>query len=374
MLSLCLIRTADLSTATDEARLAIVYDPQLPLGFYAMAAAMFERSRDDDSRQAIEQAIALDQTNPNFHGLLAQLYLRKKLWRMALNAADRGLSFDPQHSLCLNARANALIQLGEREQAAVTVGDALANDPDDSYLHANRGWALLHERKPRQAMTHFRESLRLDPNNDWARAGVVESLKASFFVYRWLLAYFLWMARLSSRAQNGILIGGFVGYQVLRGIANTQPGLRPFITPLLIAYTIFALLTWLASALLNLLLRLHPIGKHALSWNDRRTSELVGLLLLLAIGFGVSAIWLEPPERWMTLALACFMTSLPTSHIFYCKNGWPRWTMASVAVAVLAAGIFAGIDLRDQSFSTLVVLSIASQFVAMSLVRVRTKR
>jgi hypothetical protein len=312
--------------------------------------------------------------DPDLHGLLATLHMRKRLWRMALNAADQGLIYDPQHSLCLNVRATALVQLGERGQAAATVEEALANDPEDAYLHANRGWALLHEGKPRDAMGHFRESLRLDPTNDWARAGVVESLKASFFVYRWLLRYFLWMSRLSPGAQNAILIGGFVGYHVLRQIARAQPALAPFIAPLLIAYVVFALMTWLAGALLNLLLRLHPVGKHALSPEDRRTSELVGTLLACAIGLGMSSIFLEPSERWITLGLACFMTSLPASHIFHCHAGWPRLAMVAVTAAVLLTGVYASIDLSDEPFIALLVFSIASQFIAMTLVRIRPQR
>ena len=366
--------TKKLADATHEAERAIGIDPEVPLGFYALAVAMYRRNRDEEARTAIEGAIALERTDPDYHALLAQLYLRKSLWRMALHAADEGLVFDPRHSGCLNSRATALVNLGEREAAAATMKDALQNDPEDGWLHANRGWSLLHEGKPREAMTHFREALRLEPENQWARAGVVESLKASFFLYRWLLRYFLFMSRLSPRTQQAVVFGGFIGYQVLRALSRNFPALAPYVLPLIVAYVAFALLTWLASALLNLLLRLHPIGKYALTTADRRTSELVGCLLLGTIVCGVLAATTIYPVTFFTLALACFATSLPASHIFYAAYGWPRWAMVCVALTVLGAGAYASVNLGDQPFFNFVIATLVSQFAAMYLVRVRPRR
>lgn len=374
MLSLCLSRDEDFTAATAEAELAVSHDPELPLGFYALAFAMMSRNRDDQAREAIERAISLDRTEPNFHALLGQLYLRKSLWRMALHAADDGLAFDPQHSACLSIRSTALVQLGEREAAAVTMHEALANDPEDTWLHANQGWALLHRGQPKEAMKHFREALRLDPTNEFAKAGVVEALKASFFLYRWLLRYFLWMSRFSPRVQNGIMIVGFFAYRMLSGYAASHPEVRPFVTPLLIAYSIFALMTWLAAAFFNLLLRLHPYGRYALSPEQKRTSEIVGGLLLLTVIFVVCALTLEPTDRWVTLALTSFITALPASVILRCANGWPRYTMIAITLTLVALGIHASIDLTAAPLNRFIIAALVSQFAGMALVQVRLKR
>lgn len=373
MLALTLARgEGQLAEAGDEAARAVGDGPDLPLAHYAMAVVAYERNRDAEAREAIERAISLDQTNAGFHALLAHLFLRKSLWRMALNAADRGLSYEPQHSGCLNARSTALVQLGERDAAAETIEHALAEDPEDSGLHANQGWAMLHRGQPRQAMTHFKEALRLDPTNDWAKLGVVESLKASFFLYRWLLLYFLWMSRLSPQAQNGILFGGFFGYQILKSIAANSPQFRPFITPILLLYTAFALMTWLAGSLLNLLLRLHPVGRHVLTWEQKRTSEIVAGLLLLAAGLFVAAVAFDASPPLLIMAIATFLTTLPASHILACARGWPRWAMLGITLLVSAAG--AGAALGIVPFFYVVVLAIASQFAAISLIRIRPRR
>src|SRR5690606_21011372 len=120
--------------------------------------------------------------------------------------------------------------------------------------HANMGWTLLHQGQPRRAAEHFREALRLDPTSDWARSGIVEAMKARSPIYRVFLAYFLFMSRLSSGAQWGILIGGYAGYQTVRTIGRTHPALAPYLQPLIVAYVVFALGTIVAIPLFNLLL------------------------------------------------------------------------------------------------------------------------
>ena len=68
-----------------------------------------------------------------------------------------------------------------------------ARDPDDAFSHANQGWTLLEQGNRKKAMEHFRESLRLDPTNGWAQAGLVEAIKAGNPVYAVMLKYFLWI-------------------------------------------------------------------------------------------------------------------------------------------------------------------------------------
>ena len=91
----------------------------------------------------------------------------------------------------------ALVQLGRKDEAQQTLGSALANDPENALTHANQGWALLHRGDHAKALEHFREALRIDPELDWARAGIVEALKARHLIYRVMLRFFLWMGRQS---------------------------------------------------------------------------------------------------------------------------------------------------------------------------------
>jgi len=112
---------------------------------------------------------------------------------------DRAL--DPEHAGCLNLRAMAEVKLGRKAQAAATIEAALARDPENAGTHANRGWTYLEESDPGRALEHFREALRLDPENEWAREGMVEALKARHGVYRLVLRCFLWMQKLGESAR-----------------------------------------------------------------------------------------------------------------------------------------------------------------------------
>src|SRR5262249_45363590 len=104
-----------------------------------------------------------------------------------------------------------------------------------------------------------------DPTLEFARYGIVEALKSKNLIYALFLRYFLWMGRLSSQVQWAIVLGGFFGYQLLAGVARRNPNLSPWLVPILVAYAVFALMTWIAAPLFNLLLRLDRYGRYALS-------------------------------------------------------------------------------------------------------------
>ena len=124
----------------------------------------------------------------------------------------------------------ALTHLGRKAEAESTLGEALAEDPEDALAHANLGWASLHKSNPDKALEHFREALRLDPTMEWARLGVVEALKARHLVYRVMLRFFLWMGRQTQAAQWAVVLALVVGPNLLASIARKPPPhLKPFV-------------------------------------------------------------------------------------------------------------------------------------------------
>lgn len=380
LLAEALLDQRRLDEATNEAGLAITLEPDLEVAHYIMARILLERSRPDEAEYAAHRALELAR-HPRTFGLLAIIRFNRQDWRGALAAADEGLAIDPENSGCLNLRAMALRQLGQREAADATLRGALEKDPEDSFAHANRGWSELHNGQPREALVHFREALRLDPTNDHARAGLVEAMKARYLIYRLLLGYFFFMGRLAQSSQAVIIIGGWIGFQVLRGFARANPELAWVTTPLIVAYMAFVLMTWLAAPLMNLLLRLHPIGRHALSTEQRRTTNVVGgLLFAAAVAYGVRLY--SGRDGLELLALYFTIAALPGSLIFRGDRGWPRWVLAgmtasivaiAVAVWLAAVGILpklVGLILLPVTVPLLLVCVFGSQFI----VGVRVKR
>ena len=174
---------------------------------YVRGRVLCRQDRLKEAEASAQEAIRQDPDDADYLGLLASIELGRRRWAAALEAADRGLALDPEHAQCTNLRAMALVQLGRKDEAEQTLGSALANDPENALTHANQGWALLHRGDHQKALEHFREALRIDPELDWARAGIVEALKARHLIYRLMLRFFLWMGRQARVAQWVIILG-----------------------------------------------------------------------------------------------------------------------------------------------------------------------
>ncbi|MGH7674051.1 MAG: tetratricopeptide repeat protein [Gemmatimonadales bacterium] len=335
LLGLCLLVRKRLDEAQREAEQAIGLAPELALGHQTRARVLLERNRFADAAAAVHEAITREPENPDHFAVLAAIEMEQERWRDALNAADQGLALDPEHAQCTNLRAMALQQLNQREQADAALRGALARDPENALTHANRGWTLLNRGKREEALEHFREALRLEPELDWARQGLVEALKARHTIYGALLRYFAWMSRLPRRTQWLVVIGGYVGYRVLRNAAAASPALQPLIAPLLVAYVSFALMTWIGPAVFDLVLRASPLGRLALARDQRLASTLVGLALGAAAVAAI-AVAAGAGEDVLLASIAFVLLTIPISATFRCATGWPRTAMGAYA-GVLAA-------------------------------------
>ena len=386
LMALSFVRLEKLREATEHAQRAIHLSPDVSIGYYALAIVMLERNRLDEAKRLIEEAIRLKPYEADYFAILASIHLQKSRWRLALEAANQGLQIEPEHALCTNLRAQALVNLGDRAAAAQTMGEALARRPDDAWTHANQGWALLHQREPYKAMEHFREALRLEPGNEWARSGIIEAMKARNFIYRWMLVYFLWMSRLPPRVQWMLLIGGFIGAQIVRQIAGRSPALAPYLWPLLYCYAAFVLMTWLAPGLFDLLLRTSKFGRHALSPDQVRGANVLGACLVVTLGWLI--VWIVTGDGFARMTTLMFaMLALPASAIFRCDPGWPRRTAMIMTLILLAAILATFVPLAiirrvDTPLAIGLMLLgmpvpfalLASQFVSIFLMNARVKK
>jgi tetratricopeptide (TPR) repeat protein len=265
--------------------------------------------------------------------LQASIRFARRDWAGALESADAGLRLDPQDDACTNMRAMALVQLGRRDEAGATIQGALERDPENAVSHANQGWTRLHERRPKEALEHFREALRIDPDLDWARAGLVEALKARHLIYRWMLGFFLWMGRKSAKVQWLVIIGIFLGQRSLGQLADANPALAPFLWPLLILAGAFVLLSWMADPLFNLILRLNRFGRLALRRDQIVASNWLGGCLLVTAGVFVAG--LASPQYVLAYAsLPCLVVSAAVTGIFRVRSGWPRLLLTVWVIAL----------------------------------------
>ncbi len=322
-LAITLIEQEQKKPAAEAAQKAILLEPDWAYSHYVMALVYFRLDDNKKARRAIDEAIRLDPRDERFYGLLSGIHLNERNWKEALAAAEAGLEIDPEDAECVNLRANALVQLGRRDEAGEAIGSALENDPDNAFTHANQGWALLHSGDYKKAMAHFREALRIDPEMDWAREGIVESLKAHNPIYRIMLSYFLYMSRLSSKAQWAIILGLVIGSRLLGQFAESNPDFAPFVYPILGVYLVFVLLSWIAKPLFDLLLRFNRFGRLALSDDQINTTNWIAGCAGLSVLFVVMALTTGNGVFWAG-ALGSFALILPVSNAFSRDAGRKR--------------------------------------------------
>jgi tetratricopeptide (TPR) repeat protein len=308
--------------AEREARMALGQNPSDPLALTLLARALAGQNREKDALDPARAAIAAAPDSPYAHHVLAHVLLRLDLpkealasseaalrlapddgdllaqragirlalrdWRAALEDSEAALRINAEDTFAQNLRATALQRLGRADEAAEAGARTLARAPEDAFSHSTQGWSQLHRGDPRRAQEHFREALRLRPDFEPARHGMLEALKARNPVYRGMLAYFLWMGRQSGRIQWAFLIVTYFGQRIMRNLASSNPALGVVLWPLLVLFYVFVYLSWTAVPLFNLLLRLDRYGRLVLSRKERRDTDWFGasvLLILAAAGW-----------------------------------------------------------------------------------------
>lgn len=340
-LAICLINLDDPVAARREARAAIEHAPDSAFAHWAAGMVALRDDRPGEAEAAAAEALRLDPDDPDHHLLLAAILLRADRAAEALARCEAGLACDPEHAGLVDLRATLLTRLGRRDEAEETIRAALQRDPEDAEQHANLGWARLTAGDHAAAGTHFAEALRLDPDNGYARQGLVESLKARHGIYRLFLAYTLWMAGLSPPTRWLVVILGFAAYRLSRRLAELHPDWAPLLQPVVWAYLAFVFLILVAQPLFDLLLLLHPLGRHALSRRERRAAWAGGLCIAAALA-GVIAY---PITGHAVCLLAAMAATLLTAVVHdAAEERQPRLRRllqpaAAILVAVFAAAL-----------------------------------
>jgi Tfp pilus assembly protein PilF len=331
--------TDDIPAALEHIHTAIASNPGKAYLYYIKASILLHQNREKEAESVILEAISLDPTVADFYSLLAFIEMQRKNWQNALDYANQGLSLEPDNLQCLNTRSTALIKLDKKEASYETIKEALHYDPDNSYTHANVGWGFLEKGDQKKSLDHFKKALQSDPNNEYAKAGIVEALKARFWVYRLFLRYSFWIANLKGNAQWAIMLGFFFGSRVLRYISNSYPFLEPFIMPLIILYTVFALSTWLIKPISNLFLRLNTYGRYALSKEEVKSSNYVGVSLIVGLT-GLMSYFASNYFPWLAIAILGLTLMLPFSSMYDAATERGLKILKFYTLALVVVGTF----------------------------------
>ena len=288
-------------------------------------------------------------------------------WEDAKHRAEYVLAGDPDHEEAVQLRIAAIEsmrggkeKLSEEEWAAFA-----AKFPHNAVARTGRAWALLQRGKSRDAEAEFRDALALDPTADWARDGLLISLKSRYPGYGLLLRFFDWIQSFSPNTQTMIVFGGIFGFRILRNVARENPAMAVVIYPLLAIYIAFVVASWLADPLLNLLLLAKAEGRALVKGAERRAALLVGATLGTAL-LVAAAGWAFSLENLMLSGLVLGLATFSIAAAYQCAEGKYRTRMqlwAGTVVVFAFIGATAPGDLGGAAIGIGVLLAVIGTWV-----------
>ena len=258
----------------------------------------------------------------------AQAYLQMERWALAEQSARQALALDADNSGAANQLAQALRLQNKQAETEAHIAGMLARDPNDAFTHANAGWAALHRGVHREAEMHFREALRIDPDFDYAREGLLTSFRARSPLYRAYLRYSFAMARLSRGARWAVILGLYFGVRV----AHYLPG--GFIIVAL--YFLFVLWVWVARPVGNVMLLFDPFARYALRPREKVEAAVVTGCLVVGLTGLVSSFALQSDVA-LFFGIGGIAAAFPLALTFTNASRLGRWLFGTIgAVALLA--------------------------------------
>jgi tetratricopeptide (TPR) repeat protein len=256
--------------------------PDLWYAQYLRGLIAVFRGRRSSARRAFRRAVQLEPNASPAWLALANIELQAGRWDGLLVAAEAALGIDSSDHHARVLRAWALVGLGRHDEVDHATWDALTGSrAADVPVYLVRGWAALHQGRPDEAQRNFTLATEASPGASMARAGLVESLKARYWLYKWVLRVDLWMARHRRMTRFGVIyVFLFLLGMVMKGAEMLGGGEDTIYYGLAVAFiTIafwFALIMYLAgSRIFDLRLRYDRAAQEVLASVDRATHEHV---------------------------------------------------------------------------------------------------
>jgi tetratricopeptide (TPR) repeat protein len=253
-------------------------------------------------------------------------------------------------------------QLGNVEEAKRIADQAVQNAPENTDAHMARGYSFIYSNHPQEAFEAFREALRLEPNNEFARSGLLRALQMHHFFYRGMFRFFALMNRLSASVQWGLLIGFFIGYRILMTLMRQHPGWTPIILPVVILYVLFAFMSWISEPVTFFLLLFNRWGR--LAMNGRQ--KLAGLVFATFLPLGTLGLLYVIKHRepvWLfLLSFGLLLTMIPITCVLRTDDKRTRRIYSLYTLAMIGVLI---VSFFDPVFISLAILMfIGFQFLA----------
>ena len=329
--------------AVDAARRAVALEPEMSFFRSVLAIAQSNKAKDGQNslvRLALEEAkrgVELDPDSDFAHSVEARLHLRLRDFPAAEASARKALALDTENTTAAEVLSAALLLQKKDEDNASLVDYQLKNNPEDDATHTSAGWLALSRGDHKTANAHFLEALRLNPMNEGARLGLVESYRARSFVYNLFIRFCHMMSRFSEGGQNGIMIGGFLAYRML---SNYLRHVAPFWASVLIAVWL-TLVFWshLARGFSSFFMVFDRYARRSLNRREFWEGIAVGGATVLALSFLVAS-FLMPSDGARIAAITLFASAIVSAAAFTNDHYVGKWIYGGAALIAGGGAIF----------------------------------
>lgn len=312
LIAQCYFMTNDIERALKLALELRSENPEYSDIYFLLSQLHFQKNNIKEALINIDNAIGINPYEENYFGQKSYIKLSEKKFNEALNLANEGLKINAKSDYCLNARATALTKLKRTKEAEETIENLLQENPEDSNSHANVGWNYLEKNDIPKALNHFKEALKLDPASEYARDGMLNGVKAKNSIYNLYLRYAFWIGNKSEKNQWYFIIGIYLAYRFLVKMLSVS-GFAILSIPLIIAYLLFALGSWIMEPLSNMILIFDKYGKYLLDDNDKLSGQIMFYLLIGSLSFFGLYLGLNN-DYYLLISISCLAAILPLTR------------------------------------------------------------
>jgi tetratricopeptide (TPR) repeat protein len=337
-LSVCLLNQTPgrPKEALDAINEALKHAPNEREPHTVKALILCQLDRPKEALVEARSALALDPCSSSAFVAEAQAHIGMQNWAEAEESARNALAYDADNSSAANLLSLTLRMQKRKVENADQIRGMLARDPEDSWTHVSAGWAALQNGERKVGETHFLEALRLDPECESAREGLLHSFRARSPLYKAYLAYCFAMQRLKKGARWAIILGLYFGMRFSRVLFTGS--LEPVGIAIVLLYLLFVCWTWLAKGTGNLILLFDGFAKHALRTSEKLEGITVGGglltgLVLVAFSFVFSPLWL------FILGVGLCAAAMPFSMVFTNASVLGRTIFGAIAAYILTTAL-----------------------------------
>lgn len=319
---------------------AIALEPEESYYHALRSMVLVERHKNGEALRAAQEAVRLSPGEPFTHATEARAHLAAEKWAAAEICARRALAIDGDFDYAQNILAMALRLQGRLEENEIEVDRLLANNPEDEMTHVNAGYGALQRGDRERAEAHFREALRIDPEFEAARQGLIASFRARSWFYRLYLRYCFFFQKFSGGTRFAMVIGIWLAYRFGQKMLST---VHPALGVLLgIAYLCLFFWVWLARGVGNFIILLDRSARFALQRKEVLDALFVGAAFFLGIAVFAAGLLAGLPAA-LPVALGLGLGAIPASMVFLNDSKAGRFLFGGVLAylyltAIAAAG------------------------------------